>query len=158
MGEEKGWAYMDALHNNIAAYTHSGSKPCKQAAAGEYIMGLSFEYRANKSKQEGAPLDVVLPSEGVGWDMEAATILATTDNPDDAKKLLDWSVSKEANELYAKSYAIVAIPGIAKPLEFVPADIEQRLIKNDFAWAANNRERILAEWSKRYDGKSEPKS
>ena len=71
---------------------------------------------------------------------------------------MDWAVSKEANELYAKSYAIVAMPGIAKPLEFVPADIEQRLIKNDFAWAAANRERILAEWSKRYDGKSEPKS
>ena len=30
------------------------------------------------------------------------------------------------------------------------------LIKNDFNWAADNRERILAEWSKRYDGKSEP--
>ncbi|MFO0994186.1 MAG: putative 2-aminoethylphosphonate ABC transporter substrate-binding protein [Hyphomicrobiales bacterium] len=158
MGEEKGWAYMDALHKNIAAYTHSGSKPCKQAAAGEYTMGLSFEYRANKSKKEGAPLDVILPSEGVGWDMEAGSILATTKNPDDAKKLMDWAASKEANELYAKSYAIVAIPGIAKPLEFVPADIEQRLIKNDFAWAAANRERILAEWSKRYDGKSEPKS
>ena len=26
MGEEKGWAYMDALHNYIAAYTHSGSE------------------------------------------------------------------------------------------------------------------------------------
>src|SRR5262245_38641690 len=25
MGEEKGWEYMDALHKNIAAYTHSGS-------------------------------------------------------------------------------------------------------------------------------------
>ncbi len=158
MGEEKGWAYMDALHKNIAAYTHSGSKPCKQAAAGEYTMGLSFEYRANKSKKEGAPLDVILPSEGVGWDMEAGSIMATTKNVDDAKKLMDWAASKEANELYAKSYAIVAIPGIAKPLEFVPADIEQRLIKNDFAWAAANRERILAEWSKRYDGKSEPKS
>lgn len=158
MGEEKGWAYMDELHKNIAAYTHSGSKPCKQAAAGEYTIGLSFEYRANQSKQDGAPLDVVLPSEGIGWDMEAASILATTAKTEDAKKLLDWSVSKEANELYAKSYAIVAMPGIAKPLEHVPADIEQRLIKNDFAWAAANRERILTEWSKRYDGKSEPKS
>jgi iron(III) transport system substrate-binding protein len=90
--------------------------------------------------------------------MEAASILSTTKNVEDAKKLMDWAASKEANELYAKSYAIVAIPGIAKPLEFVPADIEQRLIKNDFTWAAANRDRILAEWSKRYDGKSEPKS
>ena len=61
MGEEKGWAFMDALHQNIAAYTHSGSKPCRQAAAGEYAVGLSFEYRANKTKEDGAPIDIVLP-------------------------------------------------------------------------------------------------
>jgi iron(III) transport system substrate-binding protein len=39
----------------------------------------------------------------------------------------------------------------------VPADYEKRLVKNDFAWAAKNRDKILAEWSKRYDAKSEPK-
>jgi iron(III) transport system substrate-binding protein len=27
----------------------------------------------------------------------------------------------------------------------------------DFSWAAANRERILAEWNKRYSAKSEPK-
>jgi len=31
MGEEKGWEFMDALHQNIAGYTHSGSKPCTMA-------------------------------------------------------------------------------------------------------------------------------
>jgi iron(III) transport system substrate-binding protein len=157
-GEEKGWAYMDRLHENIAAYTHSGSKPCKQAAAGEYTIGLSFEYRANQSKKAGAPIEIVLPSEGLGWDMEASGIIANTPHFDDAKKLIDWSVTKEANELYAKSYAIVAMPGVAKPLDQINANIEGLLIKNDFTWAAANRDRILAEWSKRYDGKSEPKS
>ena len=29
-GEQGGWEFMDALHKNIAHYTHSGSKPCKQ--------------------------------------------------------------------------------------------------------------------------------
>ena len=37
-GEEGGWQFMDALHENIAWYTHSGSKPCKQAAAGVRIL------------------------------------------------------------------------------------------------------------------------
>ena len=32
-GEEGGWEFMDALHNNIAWYTHSGSKPCRQAGS-----------------------------------------------------------------------------------------------------------------------------
>ena len=158
MGEDAGWAYMDALHQNIAAYTHSGSKPCRQAGAGEYAVGLSFEYRANKTKKDGAPIDIVLPKEGLGWDMEATAIMNTTKQPEAAKELADWAVTPAANELYAQNYAIVALPGIAKPLDQVQGDIQAMLIKNDFAWAAANRERILAEWSKRYDGKSEPKS
>ncbi len=155
MGEDKGWAFMDALHDNIGVYTHSGSKPCRQAGAGEFALGLSFEYRANRTKKDGAPIDIVLPREGLGWDMEATAILKSTKKPAAAKALADWAVSREANELYAANFAVLALPGVGAPLEFVPADIETRLIKNDFAWAAEHRERILAEWSRRYEGKAE---
>jgi iron(III) transport system substrate-binding protein len=155
MGEQKGWAYMDALHQNIGAYSHSGSKPCRQAGAGEYALGLSFEYRANKTKRDGAPIDIVLPAEGLGWDMEATAILASTKKPEAAKALADWAVTRKANELYAANFAVVALPGVQEKLEFINTDIEKQLIKNDFEWAASNRERILAEWSKRYEGKAE---
>jgi len=30
-------------------------------------------------------------------------------------------------------------------------------MNHDFSWSAENRERILAEWEKRYGSKSEPK-
>lgn len=65
MGEDKGWAYMDGLHQNMGVYTHSGSKPCRQAGAGEFPVGLSFEYRASKTKKDGAPIDIVFP--GKAW-------------------------------------------------------------------------------------------
>jgi iron(III) transport system substrate-binding protein len=157
MGEEKGWAFMDGLHQNVAAYTHSGSKPCRQAAAGEYAVGFSFEYRANKTKKDGAPIEAILPKEGLGWDMEAAAILNATKHPDAAKKLLDWVVSEDANKLYADNFAIVAYPGVQSKLEHIKGDVEAMLVKNDFAWSAANRDRVLAEWTKRYDGKSEKK-
>lgn len=157
MGEEAGWKYMDALHQNVAAYTHSGSKPCRQAGAGEYAVGLSFEYRANKTKKDGAPIEAILPKEGLGWDMEAAAIVVTTKHVDAAKKLLDWAVTEEANKLYAENFAIVAYPGVQAKLEHVKGDVEAMLAKNDFAWSAANRDRVLAEWTKRYDGKSEKK-
>jgi len=156
-GEAEGWKYMDALHENIAQYVHSGSKPCRQAGTGEFVMGISFEYRGNATKAAGAPIDLIFPKEGVGWDMEASAIMKSTKKLAAARKLLDWSVTREANELYAKSYAIVAMPGVAKPLPNVPANYESMLVKNDFAWAAKNRDRILAEWSKRYNAKAEPK-
>ena len=156
-GEADGWKFMDALHENIAQYTHSGSKPCVQAGSGEFPIGISFEYRANTIKAKGGPIDLVFPMEGLGWDLEAVGIMKNTKKQDAAKQFADWSSSKEANELYAANFAIVALPGMAKPLPNIPADYEKRLVKNDFAWAAKNRERILAEWTKRYDSKSEPK-
>ena len=156
-GEEKAWKYMDALHANIGQYTHSGSKPCRQAGAGEFPIGISFEYRAVTTKKSGAPVDVIFPKEGLGWDLESSGIMKGTKKADAAKALMDWMVTPAAMELYAKNFAVLAVPGIAKPLDFVPADYEARLIKNDFAWSAKNRDKILAEWLKRYDAKSEPK-
>jgi iron(III) transport system substrate-binding protein len=154
-GEDGGWKYMDALHQNIAQYTHSGSKPCNMAASGEFVVGISFEYRANANKARGAPIDLVFPKEGLGWDLEAFAIHKGTKKLDAARKLADWAASRDAMMLYGKNFAITAMPGVAQPLPNIPADYEQRLVKMDFAWAANNRERILAEWIKRYDGKSE---
>jgi iron(III) transport system substrate-binding protein len=154
-GKGGGWKYMDGLHENIAQYTHSGSKPCNMAASGEYVMGISFEYRANSNKAKGAPIDLVFPKEGLGWDLEAFAIHKGTKKLEAAKKLADWASSKDAMMLYGKNFAITAQPGVAAPLANVPKDYEQRLVKMDFNWAADNRERILAEWTKRYNSKTE---
>ena len=59
--------------------------------------------------------------------------------------------------LYGKNFAITAQPGVASPLANVPKDYEARLVKMDFTVAAANRERILDEWTKRYNAKSEQK-
>jgi iron(III) transport system substrate-binding protein len=157
MGEKAGWEYMDALHQNIAVYTHSGSAPCVQAATGERLMGIGFDMRGATEKTKGAPIDLILPSEGAGWEMEATAIVKGTKNMDAAQKLVDWTVSKKANELYGKYYAIVAMPGINAAPPNYPAGADQAMVKNDLGWMAKERERILAEWTKRYDGKSAPK-
>ncbi|MFV2052924.1 putative 2-aminoethylphosphonate ABC transporter substrate-binding protein [Aliiroseovarius sp. YM-037] len=156
-GEEGGWEYMDALHQNIARYTHSGSKPCKLAAAGEIPIGVSFAFRGAKSKADGAPLEIIVPSEGVGWDMEATAIVAGTDDIEAAQKLVDFTVTRGAMEMYNSGYAVVAMPGVAKPVEHFPEGLLDAMIENDFEFAANNRAAILEEWQGRYDGKSEPR-
>ncbi len=156
-GEDGGWEYMDALHENIARYTHSGSKPCKLAASGEIPIGISFAFRGAKSKAAGAPLEIIVPSEGVGWDMEASSIIAGTANLEAAKTLIDWSITRTANEMYNAGYAVVGMPGVAKPVKFFPEGLVDAMIDNDFEWAASNRGAILEEWQSRYDGKSEPK-
>ncbi|SEA97792.1 putative 2-aminoethylphosphonate ABC transporter substrate-binding protein [Rubrimonas cliftonensis] len=156
-GEEGGWNFMDRLHQNIKFYTHSGSKPCKDAARGEVTIGVSFAFTGAKAISDGAPLAVVFPSEGSGWDMESAAIVAETDFRAEAETLLNWAVSEAAMKEYNVGYAVVAIPSVAQPVENYPAGGLDAMIDNDFLWAAENRERILKEWASRYDGKSEAK-
>lgn len=155
MGEAGGWKYMDALHENIAQYTHSGSKPCRQSGAGEFVVGISFDFRGNDVVNKGAPVELVFPKEGLGWDIEAAGIMKATKKMDAARKLMDWVATREANEAFAKNFAIVAHPDVKPALAHLPPDLEKKLIKNDFAFAARNRDKILAEWQKRYAAKSE---
>jgi iron(III) transport system substrate-binding protein len=158
MGEDAAWKYMDGLHENIAVYTHSGSAPCVQAAKGERLAGIAFDMRGAREKTQGAPIDIILPKEGAGWDMEATGIVKGTKNLALAQKVADWGASKAASELYSKYYAIVADPGVKNTPANYPENAEQAMVKNDFAWMAENRERILAEWSKRYESKAAPKN
>ena len=106
---------------------------------------------------DGAPLDLIVPKEGLGWELEVTAIVKGTKNLEAAKKLADWAVTKKANELYAKTYPIVAYPGVANLPPNYPPNLEKVMVKNDVEWMAKNRDRILAEWTKRYDGKSAPK-
>jgi len=156
-GKGGGWKYMDALHQNIAQYTHSGSKPCNMAAAGEYVAGISFEYRGHTNKAKGAPIELVFPKEGLGWDLEGFAIYKGTKKLEAARKLANWASSKDAMRLYGKNFAITAQPGIAPKLAGIPDDYESRLIKLDFDKAAASRDATLVEWSRRYDSKSEAK-
>ena len=158
MGEAEAWKFMDALHQNIAVYTHSGSAPCVQAAKGERVAGISIDMRGAREKTAGAPIEVISPVEGLGWDMEAFAIVKGTKKAESAKKLADWAVSKAANELYSKYYAIVAHPEVKNTPTNYPADAEARMAKVDFQKMADDRERVLGEWSKRYESKAAPKN
>jgi iron(III) transport system substrate-binding protein len=157
MGEAEAWKFMDALHENVGVYTHSGSAPCVQAARGERLVGIGFDMRGAREKTQGAPIDIILPKEGAGWDMEATAIVKGTKNLAAAQKLADFAISQKAYELYGKYYAIVGLPGLNPAPANYPPNAEPAMVKVDLAAMGKERERILAEWTKRYDSKSAPK-
>jgi len=157
MGEEAGWRFMDALHVNIWRYTHSGSQPATLAARGEAVVGIAFDVRAARELAQGAPIQIVFPQEALGWEMNAFAIVKGAPHLEAAKKLADWAASDAAMRVYAESRAVAARPEFSKPIRNLPDNLAGMLMANDFAWAARNRERILAEWNKRYDNKADPR-
>ncbi len=157
MGKDKAWAFMDGLHANIATYSHSGSKPCNQVAAGEYVLGISLPGRAADLKTKGAPIEAVIPEEGIGWEMQGVAIMKSSKNPADARTFVDWAVSEAAMETYARMVEVVAYPVKTPRRDNLPPEVTTRMINNDFAWAATQKSALLDEWRKRYDVKSEQK-
>ena len=157
MGQEKGWEYLDGLHENIAMYTHSGSKPAKMAGKGEFPIGMSFAYRGFKQRAKGEPVVVAFPKEGSGYEVEANALMKKPRIKKEARIFLDWAISDEAMAMYAKVYPIVATDIKVDAPDGWPSDPMSVLIDNDLQWAAQNRKSILKEWIMRYDSKSAPK-
>ena len=160
MGEEAGWKFMDALHQNIAQYIHSGSAPCVQAAKGERLIGIGFDMRGATREDQGRadrPDRARRKAWAGRWRSRPSSRAPRTSTP--PRSSPTGPSRKKANELYAKYYAIVAYPGReADAPPNYPPDGEKAMVKNDVEWMAKNRDRILAEWTKRYDGKSAPKA
>jgi iron(III) transport system substrate-binding protein len=156
MGEAKGWAYMDRLNPNVAAYVHSGSKPCKDAARGEIPIGISIDFRAAQAKAQGLPIAIVTPSEGLGWDLEATGLVKGSRRPQAARAFIDWAMSPDAMRIYAQNFALVGDSTVRTPPPGLPRDLKDRLAPVSLKWTADHRQRIIDEWSARYAVKSDP--
>jgi len=158
MGEQPGWKFMDALHENVGVYTNSSSTPCKLASTGEYAIGLSTDLTAPMMKTKGAPIDILIPADKTAWDIESKAMVKNSKNPEAAKKLLDWGTSRAANEEYIKFIGSVGLPNLANspPTNSVVGG-DAMAADLDLQWSIDNRTRIITEWSKRYSSKSEPK-
>jgi len=150
---QAGWDFLDKLDANIFQYVHSGSKPAKMAGAGETAIGISFGYAGIKQVRDGAPVEVIFPAEGSGWDLEANALINKGGIKAAAKTFLDWAISDAAMDLYKANYPIITTGQGGKYDGFDSNPVEQ-LINNDFVWVSGNRDFILTEWTARYDGKS----
>ncbi|MDR0491498.1 MAG: ABC transporter substrate-binding protein [Oscillospiraceae bacterium] len=156
-GEEAAWAYLDKLHENIAVYLHSGSAPAKNTATGEYGIGISFGYRCIKSAKDIPDIGVVVfPKEGSGWDVEANAMMKRAEGSKEiAKTFLDWAINDKNIEKYAQGYPIIATGIKDYTSAGYSVDPVAQLINGlDLKWCAENRDRVLDEWTRRYDGKS----
>ena len=160
-GEDKAWEYMDALHENIAVFiliqVLNHVSKLVQVNLQSVFHGL---VRAIKVIKAGAPIDMIIPDEGIGWEMQVVAIMKGTDNLPDAKRLMDWTLG-DGMKLFGQRQSIIADSSkVTKDPELPDFydEVQAKLINNDFVWAAANKNRIVQEWKRRYDGKTEPKS
>jgi iron(III) transport system substrate-binding protein len=147
-GEEKAWQYMAELDKNIKMYVHSGSRPAQMAAQGEAAIGLSSSTYALPFIRRKAPLRAVNPVDGVFWSMEASALIKGAKNPSGAKKMIDFSTSREAAEIAADN---LYITGRKLEREVDPSLRLEGLMPIDFEAKARTRSEVLTQWRLRFD-------
>ena len=147
--QNNAWDFLKKLDKNMGQYIKSGSKPAKLTAAGEYAIGCSFAFVYSSLKKRGSPVALVMPEEGAGFELEANALLKGAKNEAAAKKFLDWAISKQAMEEYAKFKLGVTYPGVSGPKD-LPALETIKLAPMDFPWQSKNRAKILEVWQKHF--------
>ncbi len=151
MGEDKAFDYMKALHKNVNQYTKSGAAPARAAAVGESIVGITFMHDGVTHAVSGAPLVVVAPCEGTGYEIGSMSIIKGARNLENAKKWVDFALGAQIQILgaNARSYQVPSNKNAATPPE-APKLTEIKLINYDFKKYGSSAERIrlLSKWDK----------
>ena len=150
VGEDKMWEYYDALDKNLSQVTKSGGAPGRMAASGETPIGVALAYEVEVAKKQGAPIDIIWPADGVPWTFEANGLVKGAKNPQNARRFLDWAVSKSAMQSYAEwrgtgiTRSDVAVSG--------PKITEMKLIDIDFVKAGDPqyKDRLVKRWQEKY--------
>lgn len=146
MGEDEAIEYFKKMDQSMRQYTKSGSAPAKQAGLGETGVGISFAHDILAPKHEGYPIELSFPKDGTGYEVGAIGLIKSgpADEVTNAKKFIDWAISKKAQDLYAKSnsFRLPVNPDAEVPEGAVSlSDLE--VIEYDAVWAGENRDRLL---------------
>jgi iron(III) transport system substrate-binding protein len=147
LGEDAAFEYLAELNPNVQTYTQSGTAPSGALGVGETVIALQFSPGFLKLVDEGFPVEVVFPSEGVGYEVAAMSILRGATNVEEAQALVDWMTSEAGQaQLAAVRTYFLPIRADVSAGEGIPSLDEINLVSYDGTFAAENRTRLVDRW------------
>lgn len=151
MGQDKAIEYLKKLNTNVRQYTKSGSAPPQQVALGEAAIGVAMSHDCLKPTAQGYPIELSFPQEGTGYEIGAVALIkgGPKDEVENAKKFIDWSITKEAQELYetSKSFRLPVNKDATPPKGAVKLE-DIKTINYDFVFAGDNRKNLVELFTK----------
>ncbi len=142
--EEAAFEYQKKLNPNVQLYTKSGAGGAMPAATGQAAGGIFYLVDALDTQQQGYPLVISYPKEGVTYGVEGTGIVANCKHPNAAKALVDWASTKRLGDImmaesinYAPTRPDVVVTNPALDLSKIP------LKECDSTWKGENRARFV---------------
>jgi ABC-type Fe3+ transport system, periplasmic component len=151
MGEEPAFDYLKKLHRNVNQYTKSGAAPAKALSLGETSVGINFQHDLVPFILQGAPIKIVSPCEGTGYETGSMSLIKGARNLKEAQTWYDWALTAEAQEVGPQAKVSFQVPSNkqARTAPEAPDFSRIKFIKYDFDkfGSSETRKRLLARWT-----------
>src|ERR1043166_576842 len=102
-GAEKAQRFHRALAKQAPQWNKGHTLISQLMAAGEFPLGIVYAHRVESMKKSGAPIDWIKTSDPVFVSLSPVAVAAKAHNPNAAKLLLDFVLSKEAQLMLRNS-------------------------------------------------------
>ncbi|WP_244350411.1 ABC transporter substrate-binding protein [Thermostichus vulcanus] len=141
-----GWNWYEALKDNDAVLVQGNGAVVRNVAAGEQSYGMVVDFLAIRSRNEGSPVDVIYPREGVPLITEPVGIVKGAANLEAAQAFVDFLLSQEGQQV-AVDIGYMPLREDVTPPEGFPALSELTVLSAPAAELAETREADKARFS-----------
>lgn len=145
MGEDPAYDYLKKLDKSVVQYTKGGAAPARMVGLGETGIGLCWFSDLANTISSGYEITISNPVEGAPY--EVTSIGIVKDGPkgeaENAKKFIDWAVSKKAQEEYSNTYNRLPVNTTAELTNGATPFTKLNTFKIDTAWSAANKKRLV---------------
>ena len=134
-----GFEWFEQLEANGAVLTQGNGTVARNVASGEQSYGVVVDFLAIRAREDGSPVEVVYPDEGVPIITEPVGIVAGTPNLEAAQAFVDFLLSQEGQEVAVEIGYQPLREDVEAPAGF-PALSEIQVLTADPAELAETRE------------------
>lgn len=146
MGEDKAIDYLKKFNQNVKQWTKGGSANAQFIGQGEVGTGLAFAQDLLPLIEEGYPLTITYPEDGVSVAVEGAAKIkgGPEKEQENANEFMRWINSDEGQNVYADTgyYHLPVIPD-AKIPEGAPDLSELNVAEIDNLWSSEHRDELV---------------
>lgn len=144
---DKGWDYVAELVKNLDGKVASGSGAVhKGVADGEYVVGLTYEDPSASYVRDGAPVKIVYPKEGTVFLDAGVEIVKGAKNLENAKKFVDFIISKEAQDAFGTKLTNRPLRKNAELGDHMTPMEDINIIIEDVEYVKENRDQIIEKY------------
>lgn len=147
------WEFVGKFIANLnGKILNSSGAVHKGVADGEYTVGLTWEDPAANYVKNGAPVKVIFPTEGAIFPGESVQIIKGAKHPENAKKFVDYMLSKKIQELAGKESTVRPLRKNVELASYMTPTASIKLFQNyDEAWVSKSKAAITQKWTQQIE-------